>query len=91
MTTTARPARPVPAHRGAALRERGVKAGRAMGTMVPASGAALSDFGGYLGSNEILNVIRPGHAELPGQFQFVPEQSTVALITSPPGATYFPA
>ncbi|HUY52160.1 MAG TPA: methionine synthase [Streptosporangiaceae bacterium] len=59
MTNTARSAQPVPADLGAALRERVVVADGAMGTMLQASDATLSDFDGHEGCNEILNVTRP--------------------------------
>jgi 5-methyltetrahydrofolate--homocysteine methyltransferase len=41
------------------LRERVVVADGAMGTMLQASDAAIDDFAGYEGCNEILNVTRP--------------------------------
>src|SRR6516165_9479406 len=43
----------------AALVERVVVADGAMGTMLQASAATLSDFDGHEGCNEILNVTRP--------------------------------
>jgi 5-methyltetrahydrofolate--homocysteine methyltransferase len=43
----------------AALAERMIVADGAMGTMLQASAAALSDFDGHEGCNEILNVTRP--------------------------------
>src|SRR5215469_3177978 len=43
----------------AALAERVVVADGAMGTMLQASAATLSDFNGHEGCNEILNVTRP--------------------------------
>ena len=43
----------------AALAERVVVADGAMGTMLQASAATLSDFDGHEGCNEILNVTRP--------------------------------
>src|SRR5215467_6994005 len=43
----------------AALAQRVVVADGAMGTMLQASDAALSDFDGHEGCNEILNITRP--------------------------------
>ena len=48
-----------PATLRAALAERVVVADGAMGTMLQASAATLSDFNGHEGCNEILNVTRP--------------------------------
>ena len=59
MTTTDRPARPAGAPLLAALAERVVVADGAMGTMLQASPATLSDFDGHEGCNEILNLTRP--------------------------------
>jgi 5-methyltetrahydrofolate--homocysteine methyltransferase len=56
MTTTDRPAA---APLLAALAERVVVADGAMGTMLQASPATLSDFDGHEGCNEILNLTRP--------------------------------
>jgi len=59
MTSTARPPRsPLPAL-DTALGDRVVVADGAMGTMLQASAATLSDFDGHEGCNEILNVTRP--------------------------------
>jgi hypothetical protein len=91
MTTTARPARPVPPGRGTALGQRVVVGGGPMGTMLPGSGAALSDFDGYDGRNEIPSVTRPGIAGLPEEFQLAQEQPADAQITFHAGATYFSA
>src|SRR3954467_7144522 len=43
----------------AALRERGVVADGAMGTMLQAHDLSLDDFEGHEGCNEVLNVTRP--------------------------------
>jgi 5-methyltetrahydrofolate--homocysteine methyltransferase len=59
MTTTDRPARPAAAPLLAALAGRVVVADGAMGTMLQASPATLSDFDGHEGCNEILNLTRP--------------------------------
>ncbi len=59
MTSTARPPRPALPALGAALGDRVVVADGAMGTMIQASAATLSDFDGHEGCNEILNVTRP--------------------------------
>jgi 5-methyltetrahydrofolate--homocysteine methyltransferase len=59
MTTTDRPARPAGAPLLAALAGRVVVADGAMGTMLQASPATLSDFDGHEGCNEILNLTRP--------------------------------
>jgi 5-methyltetrahydrofolate--homocysteine methyltransferase len=48
-----------PAALRAVLAERVVVADGAMGTMLQASAATLSDFGGHEGCNEVLNVTRP--------------------------------
>src|SRR6516225_9531595 len=48
-----------PAALRAALAERVIVADGAMGTMLQASAATLSDFDGHEGCNEILNVTRP--------------------------------
>jgi len=59
MTTTDRRARPAADSLLAALAGRVVVADGAMGTMLQASPATLSDFDGHEGCNEILNVTRP--------------------------------
>ena len=59
MTSTARPPQPALPALGAALGDRVVVADGAMGTMLQASAATLSDFDGHEGCNEILNVTRP--------------------------------
>jgi 5-methyltetrahydrofolate--homocysteine methyltransferase len=59
MTTTDRPPRQPAAPLLAALAQRVVVADGAMGTMLQASPATLSDFDGHEGCNEILNVTRP--------------------------------
>ena len=59
MATTDRPARPAADPLLAALAGRVVVADGAMGTMLQASPATLSDFDGHEGCNEILNVTRP--------------------------------
>ncbi len=59
MTTTDRPVRPAGAPLLAALAGRVVVADGAMGTMLQASPATLSDFDGHEGCNEILNLTRP--------------------------------
>ncbi|HEY6279809.1 MAG TPA: methionine synthase [Streptosporangiaceae bacterium] len=59
MTTTDRPPRPAAAPLLAALAQRVVVADGAMGTMLQASPATLSDFDGHEGCNEILNLTRP--------------------------------
>ena len=59
MTSTARPpGSPLPGL-DTALADRVVVADGAMGTMLQASAATLSDFDGHEGCNEILNVTRP--------------------------------
>src|ERR1700729_1509067 len=59
MTNTARPAREARPELSAVLGDRVVVADGAMGTMLQASDAALEDFDGHEGCNEILNVTRP--------------------------------
>jgi 5-methyltetrahydrofolate--homocysteine methyltransferase len=59
MTTTDRPPRQAAAPLLAALAQRVVVADGAMGTMLQASPATLSDFDGHEGCNEILNLTRP--------------------------------
>ncbi|HEV3290122.1 MAG TPA: methionine synthase, partial [Streptosporangiaceae bacterium] len=59
MTTTDRSPRQPAAPLLAALAQRVVVADGAMGTMLQASPATLSDFDGHEGCNEILNVTRP--------------------------------
>src|SRR5580693_5446992 len=59
MTNTARPAQSARPELGAVLGDRVVVADGAMGTMLQASDAALEDFDGHEGCNEILNVTRP--------------------------------
>ncbi len=59
MTSTARPPQPALPALGTALGDRVVVADGAMGTMLQASAATLSDFDGHEGCNEILNVTRP--------------------------------
>ncbi len=57
MTNTVRPPRPVPL--STVLTQRVVVADGAMGTMLQSSPATVSDFDGYEGCNEILNITRP--------------------------------
>ncbi len=57
MTNTTRPPRPAPL--STVLTERVVVADGAMGTMLQSSPATVSDFDGYEGCNEVLNVTRP--------------------------------
>src|SRR3984957_1206938 len=59
MTNTARPAHAARPELSAVLGDRVVVADGAMGTMLQASDAALEDFDGHEGCNEILNVTRP--------------------------------
>ena len=59
MTTTDRSPRPGAGQLGATLAQRVVVADGAMGTMLQASAVTLSDFDGYEGCNEILNLTRP--------------------------------
>src|SRR4029077_10121916 len=59
MTNTARPAPGAQPDLGAALGGSVLVADGAMGTMLQASDATLSDFDGHEGCNEILNVTRP--------------------------------
>ena len=59
MTSTARPPRPALPGLATVLGDRVVVADGAMGTMLQASAATLSDFRGHEGCNEILNVTRP--------------------------------
>ena len=59
MTTTDRSPRPGAGQLGAALAQRVVVADGAMGTMLQASAVTLSDFDGYEGCNEVLNLTRP--------------------------------
>src|ERR1700728_4803239 len=59
MTNTARPPQSARPDLGAVLGDRVVVADGAMGTMLQASDAALEDFDGHEGCNEILNVTRP--------------------------------
>src|SRR5690348_226114 len=59
MTNTAQPAPGAQPDLGAALGGSVLVADGAMGTMLQASDATLSDFDGYEGCNEVLNVTRP--------------------------------